>query len=341
MRSMEKDLGSVKKGMRSSEKDLRSMKKDMRRWEKYRRGMLAAMVLAMATCLLGGCAVSRLNYIYQNGESYTAGDRVISDKIESIDIDYMSGGVKLLGTSETSVEIRETSEKKLRVHTWVDGTTLYVRYCASAKGLDLNNLKKSLVIELPESVDLAKVKLEVSSAEVTCENFEAQSVDVSSSSGDIKVDCSAKKIKLHASSGEISLLQHGESDEISVDASSGKISLEAEKVERLTIGASSGSITVNADAIKSFKAESSSGDCSFRFANTPESMDVSASSGNVTAYLPEKADLTADVTISSGKFFYELPFSKTGDLYVCGSGANKLKVHTSLGDINLKMIKAE
>lgn len=307
--------------------------------------MIIAAVLALAVGCLGGCAVSRSNYIYQNGEKYRAGDRVISEKIETIDIDYMSGEVKLVGTSSDTVKIQETSEKHLddkrKVHTWVDGTTLYIRFCASAKGLDLNNLKKSLVIEIPKSVDLTKVKVDVSSSDVTCENFEAESVDVYSSSGDVMVECGAKKVKLHASSGDISLLQHGDSDEISIDVSSGKIDLMAENVETLNVEASSGSITVSTDTVKDCKARSSSGACSFRFTTTPESMDVSVSSGGFTAYLPEDADLTADVTVSSGKFFYELPFSKTGDLYVCGSGANQLKVHSSSGDVNLKVIKAE
>ena len=102
---------------------------------------------------------------------------------------------------------------------------------------DLNNLKKSLVIEIPKSVDLTKVKVDVSSSDVTCENFEAESVDVYSSSGDVTVECGAKKVKLHASSGDISLLQHGDSDEISIDVSSGKIDLMAEDVETLNVEA--------------------------------------------------------------------------------------------------------
>lgn len=308
------------------------------------KGILHAIAVVMMLGCLSGCSfVSRSNYIYQNGEKYTAGDREISDKIETINLDYMTGKVKLVGTDSDVVMIKETSEKKLddkrKVHTWVDGTTLYVRYCASAKGLDLNNLNKTLVITLPKDVKLGEVKVDVSSADVDCKDFEAGNMDISASSGIIAVDCTAEKFHLEASSGDVTLVQHGDSDEIAIEVSSGNISIDMENAGRVSTHASSGDTKITAKSIKEFKAEASSGKGEYHFTEVPGTTDIEGSSGNVTIYLPMEADLTADFETSSGKLSYELSFAKKGEQYVCGEGTNRMKVETSSGDITIKAVE--
>ena len=156
----------------------------------------AALVLALG--LLSACSFeSKVNYVYKNGEKYTAGDREITEKIEKIDIHYLSGDVKLLASETGVVTIKETSEKaldeKLKVHTWVDGTTLYVRYCASAKGLSLNNLKKQLVITIPSDGALGDLKVDVSSADFTCDVSVSDQVKINTTSGDVNATVATKK----------------------------------------------------------------------------------------------------------------------------------------------------
>ena len=318
------------------------MKSGMKVW----KGLVAALVLTVMTGCLGGCSFWQVtNYVYQNGEKYTAGDRSITEKIETIDVDYLDGDVRLVGTDAAEVSIRETAGKELsekqKVHTWVDGTTLYVRFCASAKGLDLFNLKKHLEISIPKDVKLSGVKVEISSGDLNCSDFEANDVKVSSSSGNVAGSFAAGKIKISASSGDITLNQNGSSDEISLSASSGQVRAEMETVGKLNVEVSSGKIFTSAKSVKECKARSSSGSCEFRFEETPEKCDIGASSGNVNIYLPEKADVTADFELSSGKLYYEQAFTKKGDSYVCGSGANQLKVETSSGDVNVKLLVAE
>ena len=307
------------------------------------KGAFCAVAILSVIGILGGCSfATKTNYTYENGDKYTAGDREITENIENIDIDYLSGNVKVTGSDSDSVLIKETCnielDDKRKVHTWVDGNTLYVRYCASANRLDLNNLKKQLVIELPQSVDLNDVKVEVSSADVNCSELVAQNVNVSASSGDIAVDMEADVFKIHASSGNIFLTPHGNSENIELDTSSGNIDVIMDSAEKMSASASSGCVTVDAGSVKEFKARMSSGDGQFSFRDVPENMDIEASSGNVTIYLPEAADLTADFDVTSGKVNYEQAFAKEGDTYVCGSGQNQMKVHTSSGDINVKKL---
>ena len=308
------------------------------------KGILCAVAVIMTLGCLSGCSfVSKTSYLYQNGEKYTAGDRTITDKIETINLDYMSGDVKLVGADTDALTVKETSAKTLddkrKVHTWVDGTTLYVRYCASAKRLDLNNLNKSLEITLPKDVTLGDVKLVLSSGDVDCKGFVAGIMDIEASSGNITVDCAAKKFDMEASSGNISLVQHGDSDEIEIEVSSGIISIDMENAGRVFTHASSGDTKITAKSVKEFKAEASSGKGEYRFAEVPGNTDIEVSSGDVTIYLPKDADLTADFETSSGKLSYDLAFAKKGDQYVCGEGTNKMKVETSSGNLTIKAIE--
>lgn len=310
------------------------------------KGLLYAVIAVATLGCLSGCNFGwKTNYIYENGDKYTAGDRTISEKIETIDVNYMSGDVTLIGTDGDTVTIKETSKKQLsdkqKVHTWVDGTTLYVRFCASAKGLELNNLDKNLEISIPKDMALKVVKADVSSGDVTFQNFESDSVDVHASSGDLNIACAAKNVKLSASSGDVTLTQRGDSDEISLKTSSGKVYADLENAGKLNISVSSGTVTVNANDVKEVKSKVSSGSSEYRFAVAPANTDIDSSSGDVTIYLPEQIDLTAEFSVSSGKTNYDQAFSKNGKQYVCGTGANQMKVHVSSGNVDVKVLDAE
>ena len=148
--------------------ELREEKKMKRLNRFFASIVVAAMMLGVCGCSNSEIEVldiTKTNYLYDNGDKYEAGDRDITEKIESINIAYMSGEVVMTETDADVVSIKETSNKELddkrKVHTWVDGSTLYVRYCASAKGLELNNLDKKLTIDIPKNIELSDVKLEM------------------------------------------------------------------------------------------------------------------------------------------------------------------------------------
>ena len=312
---------------------------------KFGKLIYGVVTLTLILCLSGCNFGFKTNYIYQNGEKYTAGNREIAEKIETIDLDYLSGYVKLIGTDANVVTIKETSEKQLddkrKVHTWVDGTTLYVRYCASAKDLDLNNLKKNLEITIPKDAALGDVKFKVSSGGIQCEDFEAESVNLYASSGNIALTCAAKTIDLHASSGNITAILQDDSDSVKLDTSSGSISIDMENANKVDLHSSSGKVWVFAKQIKELQSRVSSGTGEYHFTQAPEKSDISHSSGSVTLYLPKDADLTGDFSTSSGRVFSEIAFAKKDNDYVCGSGANQMKVHVSSGNIEVKAAEEE
>ena len=268
---------------------------------------------------------------------------LFSSSIDTIDIDYMSGDIDLKCDTTDTVTIKETTNKsvdeKMKVHSWVDGTTLYIRFCASSKGLDFNDIEKKLELTLPADVTLSDLIINVSSGDVTAKGFTANSVETSSSSGGVALDCTSKDIKMEASSGGLSLSQHGDSDNISLVASSGSIKADVENADMMDITVSSGDVDFSGTKVKDFEFVASSGEGKFTFAEAPENSEFTASSGDIDIYVPEKSDLTVISEHSSGDFDYDLSFEKNGDKYVCGSGTNKMSVTTSSGDAKIKKLK--
>ncbi len=281
-----------------------------------------AAITSISLVSLTGCTFG-FNYTYANADKYEAGDQTFTEDIDTINIDYRSGEVKLTSDSKSKIFVKETSNKTLdeshMVHTWVDGSTLYVKFCESTNNINFSNMHKELEVIIPEDLKLEDLKIEVSSA-------------------DTDIQCEAKNIEIDASSGDITLTQSGNSDSISIDTSSGKIDATVENVETMKNEASSGNIKVTGDFIKNLTSNTSSGNAEYSLKTAPENSDISASSGTVNVNLPADSDLKASLDVSSGKINYDLPFTKDDNSYVCGKGTNKMSIDTSSGNININKL---
>ena len=306
------------------------------------KGFLLAVSFAAITGMLGGCAMSYTKYVYRDAEKYAPGDCEITDRIEDLDVDYLSGNVRLVSSDTNTASVKETSNVELddrrKVHTWVDGTTLRVRFCASGKKLSFDGIEKSLVIEVPESVYMNTIKMACTSADISCEGIKTGSLGIDVTSGNITADCEAGDISVGATSGDITLAQKGKSESIRIETTSGDVKVDAETVSDMNIEVTSGVVSVEADDVKTLKSEATSGNGNFRFAKTPGSTDIHVTSGDIEITVPENADLTVDIDTASGDFSYDLPLSKNGNSYICGSGTNKLSIESTSGDIDLNVL---
>ena len=343
-----------------------------------------ALIVPVTVCFTG-CSFglfNTFNYTYDNGDKYTAGDREIDDTVTKINIDYLSGDVKVKGTSDDSISISETVNRDIdadhQVHSWVDGDTLYVRYCASTNMINFNHIEKSLEITIPGDRELDDFIIDVSSGGISLEGFTTGSLNSHASSGNMTIDCSASVISLDSSSGGISLTQKGNSDSVKVKASSGNMSLNFEgdinslkvdsssgkinieqtgmiedadihsssggvnarmgTVNTLSVNVSSGGLVVDADEVKNLYTKASSGRSEISLYKVPETSELNCSSGGIDVKIPSESDVTVHVDISSGDFNYDLPFEKNGKDYISGNGTADMKIHCSSGNVNFNKI---
>lgn len=281
-----------------------------------------AAIAAMIACV-SGCTFTiggKTSYSYKNSDDYVVGDREISDKVDSIDVDYISGEVKIVTADTDVITIKETAKKtlndKTKVHTWVDGSTLRIKYCESNKNINLSNLDKKLEITIPKDLKLDNLKFDMAS-------------------GDVDVTCEAKEVDMDTASGEIKLNLTGDSEKITIGSASGNVKIDAKNIENFSVSTASGDVVLNADSVKEFDSDTASGSCECHFKNVPEKMDMDSASGDAKVYLPKDADATVDFDTASGDFSCDQSFEKKDDKYVLGKGTNKIVMNSASGDLKI------
>ena len=300
---------------------------------------LAAIVLS-AICCLSGCSYSG-SVTYENSDKYSVGDTEITDKIENIEIDWPSGGVSVVSHSENTVLLSEKTEDgisdDLRVHWWLEGTTLHVKCAASGASLMLFNTgHKELTLKVPEALSFDDVIIRAASAEIDVSDLAAETLSVSTASGDVSISCAANTIKLNSASGNIQLEQKDEAGEVSIDTASGKINANLSRADTANFESASGKIKATAASVDSFSAKATGGDVSCEFEATPSECKLHAVSGEVTLILPDASDFTANISTTSGDFESDFALEKDGNTYICGNGSAHIDIETTSGDVAIR-----
>ena len=155
----------------------------------------ASLTLALTLCalLLSGCGLhmrpslglSGINY--EHPEKYTVGGAAFTDKVEQVEIHWLSGSVTVTGHKGNEIRFSETANRNLTndlsMHYWLDGSTLRIQFCRSGKW-NLNGLEKDLTLQLPERL-LQSLTVDTVSARVNLEDLAMEDLDVDTVSGSV------------------------------------------------------------------------------------------------------------------------------------------------------------
>ena len=299
------------------------------------------MTTIMISCLTG--CVANIS-IYDHSDNYTSGDFETTNEVTDLKINWSSGKVNVSYHDKDTISVTETCNVELKdshkVHTWLDGKTLNIRFCKSGESFNLTNAEKKLEVKLPRNTELANLSYNGSSASASFNDISATDFNVNTSSGSVKLsECSATTFILDSSSGSIHLDQKGESEKIKANASSGSVIINSQTVNNLSADTSSGQIELKVNSAEDISTNASSGKTELHLSKIPSKTKIDASSGDITLYVPKDADFSADVDTASGDFNSEIPLSNKDNLYISGSGANTIKINTSSGDVQIKVEK--
>jgi len=334
-----------------------------------------AAILLLSSCSIGGTGFGTFS-VYANSELYTAGDRTITDKITSVDVNWNAGGLVIKFEDTDEVRIIETnspSDDSYKVHSYVDGDTLKIQYAASGvRSVPADTLRKSLTVILPAGTEYSRFKVYTASSNLECLGVNADKLELMTASGDLTVEGKANKLEIASASGNVSFTGEVEGEitcdtasgdlfitstakTIDINSSSGDINLvQTGTADIITLTSISGVITANSEKAPEIKVSSSSGNITLRAADSDQiiastsSGDVhvgvtkmtdikaTASSGDVILSLPATAGFSASVTQSSGYFTSDFAVKTEGNKLVCGDGSASLIITTSSGNVSLK-----
>lgn len=233
----------------------------------------------------------------------TGSDYILPEgtEITALDIDWISGEVEILVTSDSDILVREqpeheTSYSYAMVVTEQDGV-LKVRYTEDAF-LTLPDLPaKKLTVQLPRAVaeHLTEVRLNSVSADFDVAALTVkETLTFDSVSGDLETDF------LTADSAELTTV-------------SGKIDLDG-SFRQVTGGSTSGEV-----------------DLTLR--KCPDRIELNTVSGNVDLELPRNAGFTLDYSTVSGDLESDFPLTAGG---TCGDGSGSITIDTTSGDLKIE-----
>ena len=186
-----------------------------------------------------------------------------------MELEWAAGGITLkhgsgtLSVSESGGDALATSE---RLHWWLDGTTLRIKYCESGFTHIIPSQNKHLTLELPIN-DRVDLKIDVASGGIYADALHVNSLDVKTASGGIAIDA----------------LDAGEAH---IDSASGGIRLGTVTVDVFSVDTASGGLSADRLNARTVKVDSASGGITLGL-DTMETVDIDVASGRVTLSFSE------------------------------------------------------
>lgn len=296
---------------------------------------LLLTVFVLAALLLSGCRA--VNAYFDDG-SYQTGPVELTDKVESLEIEWASGAVEIVYGEALSVS--ETANRTLDERTslqWrLDGLTLRIRYCEPERVVGTLNLNKTLTVTLPQDMALDSLYISSASADVTTAAIKAQTADIDTASGAVKTELvGCGKAEIDTASGAVEAALSGCKDTKIVTAS-GKVKTSLTDCETVSLETASGDIGAVLTGCGTAEIDTASGKQTITVTDSLRELSVDSASGDVTLTLPESLGFTAEVDTASGKFESELPVTMQGERFVHGDGAAALELDTASGDVTIK-----
>ena len=289
----------------------------------------ASLALSLTLCalLLSGCGLhirpslglSGINY--EHPEKYTVGGAAFTDKVEKVEIHWLSGSVTVTGHRGNEIRFSETANRNLTndlsMHYWLDGSTLRIQFCRSGKW-NLNGLEKELTLQLPERL-LESLEVDTVSARVNLEDLKMEDLELDTVSGAVRLrDCQVSdRARVDTTSGSVKAALIGALREWKADTVSGSVELIAPEVKAFDVNTTSGSVSLTAES-------------------APKDLDVDSVSGSVTLCLPADGDFTLDFDTVSGSFSSELACKTEGSRRIFGRGTGDYSIDTTSGSVNIE-----
>ncbi|MBO4540158.1 MAG: DUF4097 family beta strand repeat protein [Clostridia bacterium] len=265
--------------------------------------VIALMLLCV--CSLSACHKNNENvtvFTYEDADKYSTDQTEFSDYVSELDINWVSGSVKITTGNVRSITVEEKYSKEkvsdaYKVHTFLDNGKLHVAFAKSGKFVGFINLKKDLVVTFPQEMDLKTVRIRSVSAPVELDNsLTVTDFRVETISGEVKAQFSAESPV-----------------NFKVETVSGKVSATFERKAAPFIDIE----TVSAEAHVT--------------ALDLSDVDFESVSGSLLINIPEGVGYVAELRSVSGKFSSEYDEKTT-----YGDGKVKIDAETTTGNLTIK-----
>lgn len=224
-----------------------------------------------------------------------------SADIQEIEIDWVSGNIRLVPANVSHIEVSESGKdtSKYPMICKQDGQTLKIEYCTSTTFADLKNLKfsKDLTILVPLNWSGRALKVDAASAKLSVQDLTIQEVEIDTASGSSQFDnCTINSLDIDTASGDVYF--EGSLNKLDCDSASAGV-----------------------QAVLS---------------NVPYEIDMDTASGCLELFLPEDAGFSVKMDTMSGKFDSTLTYTEKSGRFVRGNGACSIDMSSMSGGVSIR-----
>lgn len=281
-------------------------------------------------------------YDYSDDKSYSAGSTSLSDDIEYITVDWLSGSVSVEPYDGNEIIISETNQldEENKMAYKVENKKLEIKFRKSYNTFFWNDniLKKNLEIKLPKNIaeKLVDVELFSTSANISIKNIAySGECDINTTSGDCTAEnCSFNSASVNTVSGNINI--YGLSaDKLNTAVTSGQIKMDNIKANTLNLNSVSGDIDMQGSANR-IEANTVSGNTNLYLNSIVKKIDMDTVSGDTTVSVPEGNGFTAETETVSGSFNCDFPTNSSDGEYIYSSGEAEFEFSSISGNVYIK-----
>lgn len=208
---------------------------------------LKILPLLLLVPLMASCGTTMMG-TYADADKYVTGDQTYESQIETIDIDWISGSIELKyddeATATTLVEENgDKYEDAYKVHSYLNGTTLYVKYMKSGHVV-INSKPKKLLLTY-SSAYLENIIVKLTSGKLTSNKLDAsEKVSIFMTSGSANIDIiHTKDFSFKMTSGS-AIIKDLFTETFTTDMTSGGFDVDIKNFNTGKINSTSGSISV-------------------------------------------------------------------------------------------------
>ncbi len=265
-------------------------------------GLFALMLLGNAFDFIKIGNISFFSsYVYDDPETYNVGNIEYSEAVDSLDISWIAGSVKIVVSEDDKVKLSESvsedDDDEILMRSKVENGRLTVKFADSGISIWGNNRKpKNLTVYIPASMcgNMENFSLDSASSALTVDGEDSDSgeklfsfdkIDVDTASGTIKIKCNrASVVDVDTASGDI--LLEGSFGEVDVDAASAAVKVYG-SADVLNLDVVSGRVEVDGE-IGEGEIGAISGAVKIKtYTTLPKRLDVETVSGNIELTLPD------------------------------------------------------
>lgn len=288
----------------------------------------AAVGLTLCSMLASGLIASGtghgvfFHWFGTDYSDYACGNATVEGNIRNLDIDWMAGQVTVRVAEQEGITIEEdyTGEEAGRVRYQVDGDTLRIRFSRRVGGWfwSFGNQKKALTVTVPAhlAAQLQKVRVDSVSAAVDISGLAADTLEVDSTSGAVRLAGTYHTVDAESTSGDVTFT--GSCQEFTAETVSGR--------QEIATGAT----------CREARLDTVSGTVRFSAGAACRNIRVNTVSGDVTLYVAEQTGFTLQFDRVSGNLKSAFSMRQDGSRYVCGEGLCSIQMDSVSGDLYLK-----